>query len=243
MAPVKQFFQALLDVFLPPICHVCREFIPDAGEIHICPTCLDCLPLVSSPLCPICGIPFVGTGRDHCCGACLSHKPHFDVARAHFLYEGPARDLIHSFKYSRMTHLRKPLALLLLQGMREFVTDQSPHLIVPVPLHRSRLRERGFNQAVLLGRVLSHRLLLPISVHVLARTRPTEPQIELPAAERRLNVKGAFAVTGPDSVAGKRVLLLDDVMTTGSTMDECSKALKKAGAAAVIAVTIARTAR
>lgn len=123
------------------------------------------------------------------------------------------------------------------------MADQSPHLIIPVPLHRSRLRERGFNQAVLLGSVLSHQLSLSIMTNVLGRTRPTEPQIELPAAERRLNVKGAFAVTRPDSVAGKRVLLLDDVMTTGSTMDECAKELKKAGAAAVIAVTIARTAR
>lgn len=243
MAHVKQFFNALLDVLLPPICHICHAFIPDAGKLHICPNCRDRLPLVSSPLCPICGIPFVGTGSDHRCGACLTHPPHFDSARAHFLYEGPIRDLIHSYKYNQRTHLRYPLALLTLEGVSRFLTDQNPHVIVPVPLHRSRLRQRGFNQAVLLGSVLSRQLSLPMLPDALVRTRPTEPQIELSAAERRLNVKGAFSVNRTGLVAGKRILLLDDVMTTGSTMDECAKELKKAGADMVIAATIARTAR
>ena len=240
---VNRFFHALLDVILPPICHICRSFIPNAGNLHICPTCRDRLPLVSSPLCVICGIPFTGTGSDHRCGACLTHPPHFDTARAHFLYEGALRDLIHSFKYNQNTKLRYPLALLTLEGVSELLPDHNPNLIIPVPLHRSRLRQRGFNQAVLLGRVLSRQLSLPMLTDVLVRTRSTEPQIELSAAERRLNVKGAFKVRKPDRVAGKRILLLDDVMTTGSTMDECAKELKRAGADVVIAATIARTAR
>lgn len=243
MAPVKQFFNALLDVILPPLCHLCHSHIPNAGPLHICPACRDRLPLVESPLCPACGIPFAGAGSDHRCGACLSHPPHFDAARAHFLYEGPLRELIHSFKYSRLTHLRRPLALLILEGMSDFLAAQELNVIVPVPLHRSRLRQRGFNQAVLLGKLLSRHLSLPMLPNTLRRMRPTEPQIELSATERRMNVKGAFAVGVPEHIAGKRVLLLDDVMTTGSTMDECAKELKAAGAAAVIAVTIARTAR
>jgi ComF family protein len=243
VSSVKPFLHALLDVILPPLCHICRTFIPNAGKLHICPTCRDRLPLVSSPLCSICGIPFAGTGGDHRCGACLAHPPHFDTARAHFLYEGAIRDLIHSFKYNRRTHLRYPLALLSLEGVGGFLTDQEPHLIIPVPLHRSRLRQRGFNQAVLLGRVLSRELSLSMLPDALVRTRQTEPQIDLSAAERRLNVKGAFSVPRPDLVAHKRILLLDDVMTTGSTMDECAKELKKAGAGVVIAATIARTAR
>jgi ComF family protein len=117
------------------------------------------------------------------------------------------------------------------------------NLIIPVPLHRSRLRQRGFNQAVLIGRELSRHLALPMAPDALIRTRATEPQIELSAAERRVNVRGAFSVKCPESIAGKRILLLDDVMTTGSTMDECSKELKKEGAAKIIALTIARTAR
>ncbi len=243
MAHARQFLHALLDVIIPPLCHICHSFIPDSDSLHICPTCRERLPLVVSPLCSLCGIPFAGAGSDHRCGPCQIHPPHFDTARAAFLYEGSVRELIHSFKYQWKTHLRSPLALLTLEEVHTFLTEQGPHLIVPVPLHRSRLRQRGFNQAVLLGRVLSHHLSLPMLTNALIRTRPTEPQIELSAAERRENVKGAFTVNRPHRIAGKRVLLLDDVMTTGSTMDECAKELKKAGAAVVIAATIARTAR
>jgi ComF family protein len=243
MIPVKQLLNALLDVILPPLCHICHTFIPNAGSLHICPTCRDLLPLVSSPLCPVCGIPFVGAGGDHRCGSCTTHPPHFDAAHANFLYEGAIRDLIHSFKYHRNTHLRYPLALLTLEGLNATVSKHTPHLIIPVPLHRSRLRQRGFNQAVLLGSELSRRLSLKMLPDALVRVRQTEPQIELTATERRLNVKGAFSVKKGDLVTGKRILLLDDVMTTGSTMDECAKELKKAGADVVIAVTAARTAR
>lgn len=243
MTVVKQLLHALLDVILPPLCHICHSFIPNAGKLHICPACRDGLPLVAAPLCPICGISFIGAGGDHLCGACLTHPPHFDSARAHFLYEGAIRELIHSFKYNYHTQLRNPLAHLALEGMRGFLTDCEPHLIVPVPLHCSRLRQRGFNQAVLLGRVISSQLSLPMLPEALARTRQTEPQIKLSSTERRLNVKGAFKVNRADHIAGKRILLLDDVMTTGSTMNECAKELKKAGAEVVIAATVARTAR
>ena len=243
MFSVKPLFTALLDVILPPICHICHSFIPNAGTLHICPTCRDLLPLVLSPLCPVCGIPFVGTGSNHRCGVCLTTPPHFDTARAPFLYEGSIRDLIHSFKYSQKTHLRNPLALLALEEIGNLWAEQNPHLIIPVPLHRSRLRLRGFNQAVLLGRVISQHLSLPMQTDVLVRTRPTEPQIDLSAAKRRVNVKGAFAIDKPCRVTGKTILLLDDVMTTGSTLDECAHVLKNAGAESVIAATIARTAR
>lgn len=242
MRSVKQLLNELLDVFLPPICHICHSFIPNAGTIHICTTCRDSLPLVSSPLCPTCGIPFAGTGSNHSCGACLTHPPHFDSAMAHFLYEGPIREMIHSFKYNQRTHLRYPLALMALEGLCGYLAVCRPHLIVPVPLHRSRLRQRGFNQAVLLGKALSRQLLIPMVPDALIRARPTEPQINLRATERRANVLGAFSVARPASVAGKRLLLLDDVMTTGSTLDECAKELKKAGADMVTAFTIARTA-
>ncbi len=242
MFPVKQFLHVLLDVILPPICHICHSFIPNAGKLHICTACLERLPLVSSPLCPLCGIPFTGAGGDHRCGACLTHPPHFDSARSQFLYEGHIRDLIHDFKYNQQTHLRSALALLSLEAVNGFLTGHEPHLIIPVPLHRSRLRQRGFNQAVLLGKALSRHLSIPMLTDALTRTRPTEPQIGLSATERRVNVKGAFTVYRPDRIAGKRILLLDDVMTTGSTMDECAKELKKFGAEAVFAATIARTA-
>lgn len=239
---MKHFAEALLDFIFPPLCHICRSFLPDAGEIHVCRSCRDRMPLVISPVCPLCGIPFTGTGQDHICGRCLTDPPYFDCARAHLLYQGVARDLIHSFKYQYKTHLRRPLALLALESLTGFINGQQPDIIVPVPLHRSRLRSRGFNQAVLLGNIFSSRLSLPLLVDALARTRQTEPQIELSADQRRSNVKGAFTCTRPADIAGKRILLLDDVMTTGSTVNECSKELKNAGASFVLVATMARTA-
>ncbi len=240
---MKRFTSALLDFFFPPLCHICRTFIPDAGELHICPICRETLTLVKSPLCTICGIPFAGAGDDHICGRCLKYPPHFDSARAHLLHDGSARNMIHAFKYQYKTHLRRPLALLALEGLTGFIREHETDFIVPVPLHRSRLRSRGFNQAVLLGKLFSDRLSLPMQTNGLLRVRRTEPQIELSGEERRNNVKGAFAVSDPACIKGKRILLLDDVMTTGSTVDECAKELKKAGALSVIVITVARTDR
>jgi ComF family protein len=240
---VKLFLKAALDFIFPPLCHICRSYIPDAAEIHICLACRDKLPLVVSPLCTVCGIPFNSAEGDHTCGQCQIHPPHFDLARAHLLYEQSAREMIHQFKYSYKTHLRRPLALLALEGLTDVITAQKPEIIIPVPLHRSRLRSRGFNQSILLGKMFSSLLSLPMLVDGLIRTRQTEPQIDLSAEERRNNVKGAFAVKRTDRIPGKRILLLDDVMTTGSTVNECAMVLKKAGAAAVMVATIARTAR
>lgn len=238
---MKLLKPALLDFLFPPICHTCRTFIPDAGEIHICGNCREQLPLVKSPLCPVCGIPYPGVGDDHVCGQCLTHPPHFDFARASLLYDGAVSKMIHSFKYLYKTHLRRPLALLALEGLGEFITSVKPEVIIPVPLHISRLRKRGFNQAVLLGEIFSDRLSIPMRVKAVARIRRTEPQIDLSGEARRTNVKGAFAVQDHTCIHGRRVLLLDDVMTTGSTADECAKELKKAGALSVIVITIART--
>jgi ComF family protein len=234
------FLTAILDFLFPPICHVCRKFIPDAGELHICPACREAMPAVSNPLCQICGIPFLGAGTDHLCGGCLTDKPAFDVARGALVYEGPCRDLIHAFKYRNKTHLRRPLALLTTAFMTEFVASRDPEVIVPVPLHVRRLRSRGFNQALLLGELLAREWHLPLARRALRRERWTEPQINLSAHLRRDNVKGAFAVADPAAISGKRVLLIDDVLTTGSTAEECSRMLKRAGATEVTVITVAR---
>lgn len=231
---------ALLDFFFPPLCHVCRRFIPDAGALHICAPCREGMPSVEHPLCTICGTPFLGAGNDHPCGDCLTDRPAFDIARAPLLYEGHSRKLIHAFKYSNKTHLRRPLALLAAESLTEFVASRAPDVIVPVPLHVRRLRSRGFNQAVLLGELLARMWRIPLARRAMQRIRWTEPQISLSADERRNNVKGAFAVADRAAVAGKHVLLLDDVLTTGSTVQECSRVLKRAGAAAVTVITIAR---
>jgi len=234
--------RALLDTFFPPLCHSCKEFIPDAGPIHICAECLGRITTIQSPLCHSCGTPFATeAGIDHTCGECLQHPPRFASARAAALFDGPLKELIHLFKYAGKVQIRRPLALFTAAQLALFVQEIAPDCLVPVPLHPRKLRERGFNQALLLGQLLARQWQIPLSIDNLRRTRWTEPQITLSAEQRLQNVRGAFAVHAPADFARKRLLLLDDVYTTGNTVAECAKTLKGAGAAAIHVVTVART--
>ncbi|ANA41458.1 MULTISPECIES: ComF family protein [Geobacter] len=234
--------RALLDILFPPLCHLCRAPIPGAEELHLCPACLARAKPIGSPLCTVCGVPFATEGGiDHRCGDCIVSPPPYEGARAAYLFEGPVQELVHRFKYGHRTHLRRPLALLAAERLTSFVAEAAPDLIIPVPLHRSRLRERGFNQAILMGELLARQWRIPLHRATLGRVRATPPQVGLTSAQRRENIRGAFAVPSPAALAGRRVLLLDDVFTTGSTIAECALVLRKAGAAAVHAATVART--
>ena len=176
-----------------------------------------------------------------------SEIPHFPVSsvKGHAgelalgLYEGTIREAIHQLKYEGKAFLAKSLVGLLDKGY-PFIEYASYDLLVPVPLHRKRLRERGFNQALLLGRAFERRIGVSCTGFALKKTRWSEPQIHLSPKEREGNVKGSFAVVDPEEVRGKRVLLLDDVMTTGSTVNECARELLKAGAEEVDVFTLAR---
>jgi ComF family protein len=132
------------------------------------------------------------------------------------------------------------MSILMAEKLAGFVADVSPEVIIPVPLHSRRIRQRGFNQAILIGELLSKEWNIPLERRLLRRIRWTEPQVNLAATERAANVKGAFAVDDPGKVKGRRIILIDDVLTTGSTVSECSKVLKKAGAEAVFVATVAR---
>ncbi|WP_279342299.1 ComF family protein [Geotalea sp. SG265] len=234
-------FRSLLDILFPPLCHRCRMYIPNAGDVHLCTDCLRSVVPIDSPLCPQCGIPFVTEeGIDHPCGACISHPPAYAAARSAFVFEGSIQELIHRFKYGHKTHLYRPLALMVARQLRGFATLAAADLIIPVPLHKKRLRWRSYNQAVLLAGVLAKEWAIPLSRTALQRTRWTEPQINLAADQRRQNVQGAFSVSQPKTIAGRRIIVVDDVLTTGSTVEECTKVLKKAGAAEVFIVTVAR---
>lgn len=237
---MRRFFSALLDFVFPPLCHVCRKYIPHAGTLHICPACREQMPAPPHPLCTVCGIPFPGAGDDHPCSSCLKTPPAYSAARAALIHGGPGRSLIHAFKYNAKTHLRRPLALLVIENVSDFILSRRPDLVVPVPLHVKRLRSRGFNQALLVGELLAREWHLPLQRQALKRVRWTEPQINLAAELRRDNVRGAFSVPDTSGVAGKRILLVDDVCTTGSTVEECARVLVKAGAAEVLVVTISR---
>ncbi|MBJ6801221.1 ComF family protein [Geomonas propionica] len=236
----------LLDLLFPPLCHACKGYIPIKGaeetppQPFICADCLGKISFLSSPLCTCCGAPFAtANGVDHTCGACLSHPP-FHTCRSAAVLAGPLQELIHRFKYGGKMHLANPLGLLAFQRLEQFLGEAGGECVVPVPLHRKRLRQRGYNQSQLIGEVLGKKLRVPQVVGNLRRVRWTDPQTGLDAGDRVTNVKGAFAVRDPKALAGKRVLLVDDVFTTGSTLAACVDALRDADVAAVLAVTVAR---
>lgn len=232
--------RALLDLALPPRCHLCRVLIEEDDAVQLCPRCLDTLPLLTSPCCSRCGQPFEGAGEDHPCSRCLHASPPWEQARAAMLYEQDCRELIQRFKFRHETRLRRPLALLIARQLADFATNAAADCLIPVPLHLRRLRERGFNQSLLLAEQLSNSWKLPLLRQALRRTRWTTPQIELDAEHRAANLQHAFSVTAPEQILNKRIMLVDDVFTTGATLAECSRTLRAAGASAVYAVTAAR---
>ena len=234
--------ETLLLVY-PPMCAGCsRAFYSDKSE----PFCRDCfiaLDLISEPYCPLCGIPFSSEKTtNHLCGDCLGSVHRFDRARATGFYQGLIREVIHRFKYGGQTFLVNPLARMLIGPGNELTRMHRIDKIVPVPLHCKRLRQRGFNQASLLARRLGSLLKIPVDYSSLKRTRWTDPQIGLSRNQRAANVKGAFSLKAREKIKGKGILLLDDVLTTGETVNQCVRVLKKdGGAREVVVLTVART--
>lgn len=238
---MKEFFKATRELLFPPACLSCSSSLEQETDLFFCPACLDDITLIRGPLCSCCGQRFpAAAGSDHLCGACLSKRRHFSRARALVAYSETMAKAIFGFKYggkttalSTFTALKKksPLPEQMLQ----------PDLIIPVPLHSGRLRQRGFNQAILLARAFFPGQANLIHVNLLERHRWTTPQTKLNGLIRRRNVKGAFRLKQPAQVCGKNIILVDDVYTTGATVDECARILHKAGALEVQVLTLART--
>lgn len=220
---------ALLDLLFPPRCIGCGR----VGS-WFCEECCAQIEPIRPPLCPLCGRPSSG-GR--LCFLCRRDPLRIDGIRAVAYLEGTLREAIHRFKYDNLQDLVFPLARLLNAYLQ---SDPLPvDVIVPVPLHPKRLRERGYNQSALLARRLGDQTGLPVSEGSLFRVRETVPQVALNARQRRENVKGAFACAD-ERLAGKRVLLIDDVCTTGATLEACSIALAERKARSVWALVLAR---
>ena len=235
------FWRALVDFFFPPKCPLCGESLGELPLERPCPLCLSEIKFFSHPRCPRCGLGFRETpGDDHLCSGCLTEERYFTKARAIAPYEGLMAEAISRFKYQGASRLAKPLGALLGEYQDLEFPFAEFDLILAVPLHPQRLRQRGFNQSMLLARRLSHRHSIPLDFTSLQRTRHTLPQTHLSGSERQKNIRGAFEVRRPEVISGKHVLLIDDVFTTGATVQECSKVLLKAGAKRVDVLTLAR---
>ncbi len=242
MRPLKQEFPALLeagkDLLFPTGCLACRRPLADRNLPLLCSSCWEAILFISSPLCLRCGHPFP-TGVDHLCGSCLGGAFEFDLARSVVAYREIIPALIQSFKYhGNLSGLASMGAIA--QKAVCYQDLSRPDLILPVPLHKKRLRERGFNQSLLLARRCFPQWSNSICHDVLSRNRQTAAQTKLSGIKRRKNLKGAFTVAQADRVAGKHILLVDDVFTTGTTVNECSKQLLLAGASRVEVFTLAK---
>ncbi len=231
---------ALADLLFPRACVGCGAPPGDAAR-YFCWNCLAGLEVIRPPFCRLCGDPADGALEgDYLCAACRKRPPEFDRARSALRYRGVLRNALQEFKYRRATWLSRDFAMFLAACWQAHAADLEADLIGYVPLFPAKERERSFNQAGLLARDLGARLGgLPVR-NCLARLRPTPTQTHLTAEARRDNVRGVFGISGRGAVAGRRVLLIDDVMTTGATVNECAGALKAAGADKVYVLTVAR---
>lgn len=232
----------LLDFFLPTACSYCNAPVVDSGIPFFCSACWADFLVMTSPFCQKCGRPFdspeaLSHSPDHCCMHCRKDPPLFDQALSVGLFEGPLREAIHQFKYRPCGALAMPLARWMTDNLKSI---DGVDVIMPIPLHSLRLRQRGFNQSLLLAHQLAVTFSIPLSYDNLLRVIPTKPQVELSGEQRIKNVKNAFALARPEEISGRSILLVDDVFTTGATVNECTKVLRESGSTVVRALTIAR---
>jgi competence protein ComFC len=228
-----------ISLFYPANCELCGEVIARAQ--YLCERCAEKAPRIVAPFCAKCSEPFSGAIEgEFTCANCAHRKLDFDAAVSAYRSRGVVRVIILRFKYGRDLHLRHPIAGWLLEAMRDSrLQDRAFDMLVPVPLHPTRLRERGFNQAELLAKILHTHIGVPV-ISALERIRYTTTQTAFDRIERMENLRDAFRLRKNIDVRDSRVLLVDDVLTTGSTLSECARVLRDAGAQSVHAVTAAR---
>ena len=242
--------ESLFATLFPADCRLCGEPLLNISRLPVCPECLAAMLPIGVGTCAICGerllSPYLVSTEPRC-GLCRRLAPPFARATAYGSYEGGLRELLHLLKYEQVLPAAKVLGRMLSEAIAglEASFGDSPVLLVPVPLHRSKLRQRGFNQAELIARaalkIMGPDSRLVLASRVLRRRRATESQTGLTRHQRRENLRGAFAVLAPETVAGREVLLVDDVYTTGTTLAECARILRRAGASKVWVATVART--
>jgi ComF family protein len=240
------FWQNLLrgfwDILYPKVCLVCRNKLNALSIDEL--VCLKCWGKIKKnipPFCRSCGRTLDKKDLSgHLCSGCAKHPPHFDRAFSPCVYEGPLKELIHQFKYKKKDYLGPLIAGFMAEFIREYAIPlDSFDLIIPIPLHPARLREREFNQALILSDYIAGIFDKKVLGDNLIRCRHTRTQTDLKDQQRFINVKESFAVKNPGTIRAKNILLIDDVMTTGATSSEAAFTLKDAGAGKVFVLTLA----
>jgi ComF family protein len=230
----------MLDLLYPRNCVRCGAPSPDPMR-YLCWDCLSDTPKVEPPFCVLCGDPVAGDiQHDYTCFSCAREKPSFDQARSAVRYDGAVGDALRALKYANALWVVQDMAELIFACIQAEYPGFLFDAVTAVPLHPPRRRERGFNQSALLGEVVARRLRVPFRGGLVRRVRPTVTQTGLTASQRTANVCGAFRIGLFARPAGLKILLVDDVMTTGATVNACAHALKKGGAGSVHVVTVAR---
>ncbi len=236
----RAMWHSTLDLVYPRHCESCHGAVLDEAR-HLCWDCMTRMQFIQRPHCDRCGDPIEGkVDYDPMCAYCSRHRIWFTRARSAVRYRGPIRDVIQSFKYKNALYLGRDMNLLLLACVQAHYGAIPFDAVTSVPLFARRERERTYNQAAVLARDLASDLRSPYDNRLVIRIRDTQTQTHLSAPERRENMAGAFVPHGSNGRQGQRLLLVDDVMTTGATVNECARALKEAGAEYVYVATVAR---
>jgi ComF family protein len=231
----------ILHLLFPKECVHCGRLLDYRNREYLCSVCRELITPICPPLCDQCGRPLPGEIEyQFNCSDCRENPPRFRRARSAFLLTGPGKSLVLKYKYSSNPYLSAPAINRLIKTGREEYCWSDYDLIVPVPLHPRKARERGFNQSGVLSGGLNRRTGIKLSRKTLVRTRYTKTQTRLSRQERQNNVKGAFRVSNRADLSGKSILLVDDVFTTGATVNECARMLIKAGVVEIDVLTLAR---
>lgn len=238
---LQRWVNAALSFAYPEFCQTCGNARATPEDCFVCPSCRDNIKFLQPPFCERCGLPYQGAiTTSFVCSNCADSELHFSSARSAVIAKGVLLDIIHRFKYQRALWFEPLLAGLLIDQARADLHRARWDVIVPIPLHPTRQREREFNQAERLGRRLSAACKIPLNNRLVCRAVPTRTQTLLSREERRTNVRRAFAMRAKDRLKGQRIVLVDDVFTTGATSSACARILRDAGASEVCVWTVAR---
>ena len=238
---LNETLRDITDVIFPPQCLGCAEILQHLNLQTFCACCRGKIRFINGSHCQICGLAFFDSpAPDHLCGNCLEKKPSFILARAVASYETLILDTIHQFKYGRDISTGAALASFMAEFCFPDFDFTNYSVIIPVPLHIRRLRERGFNQSLILAKAIGKKYSIPVNFSLLKRNKSTLTQTGLDKIQREKNIRGAFTVTDNAKIEDKSTILIDDVYTTGATINQCAKTLIKAGASKVAVLTLAR---